>query len=130
MYASPVLSNAQKGHWVPRNEDAGAHYWFAHDFLPQEKSIGLPISCFGAFVPDNLKGQIEMIQEVAGLSVSGGGLGLHNGIRATSNKAPGPIPYMKVLDSTIGYLRQGKTRKGALTYYMSVDHPDIIRHIS
>jgi hypothetical protein len=49
-----------------------------------------------------------MIQEVGGLSVSGGGLGLHNGIRATSNKAPGPIPYMKVLDSTIGYFRREK----------------------
>jgi ribonucleoside-diphosphate reductase alpha chain len=37
---------------------------------------------------------------------------------------------MKVMDSTIGYFRQGKTRKGALAVYMDVDHPDIIEHIN
>jgi ribonucleoside-diphosphate reductase alpha chain len=50
-------------------------------------------------------------------------------IRAIGGKAPGPIPYMKVMDSLIGYYRQGKTRKGAIAAYQRVDHPDIIEHI-
>lgn len=129
MYASPVLSNAPKGKWVPNEEKTGAHYWYKSDFIPQEKVHGLPISCFAFEVPDTITGQIETIQELATLSVSGGGTGAHNRVRATTKKAPGPIPYMKVLDGAIGYFRQGGSRKGAIAYYMDVDHPDIREHI-
>lgn len=129
MYASPVLSNPPKGEWVPNSEKQGAHYWYKSDFVAHEKLNGLPISCFAFEVPDTIKGQVEAMQELATLSVSGGGTGAHSSIRATTKKAPGPIPYMKVLDSAIGYYRQGGSRKGALAYYMDVDHPDIREHI-
>lgn len=130
MYASPVLSNARKGSWVNDPEKNGAHYWYKSTFIPEEKSVGQPISCFAFDVPDTLKGQKEAMVELADLSTAGGGTGGHISIRAVSDKSPGPIPYMKVLDSTIGYYRQGKTRKGALAVYMNVDHPDILEHIN
>lgn len=129
MYASPVLSNAQKGEWVEKKEEPAPYYWYNHEFIAHEKSHGLPISCFAFDVPDTVKGQVETLQEMAVLSTSGGGTGAHNGIRGTSNKAPGPIPYMKVIDSAIGYFKQSGSRKGALAYYLDVDHPDIIEHI-
>lgn len=129
MFASPVLSNAQKGEWKEKKEGRAIYYWHNHEFFPQEKDHGLPISCFAFEVPDTVKGQVETIQEMAVLSTSGGGTGAHNTIRATSNKAPGPIPYMKVIDSSIGYFKQSGSRKGALAYYLNVDHPDIIEHI-
>jgi len=129
MYASPVLSNAQRGEWVEKKDEPAPYYWYNHEFIPHEKSHGLPISCFAFNVPDTIKGQVETIQEMAVLSTSGGGTGAHNSIRATSNKAPGPIPYMKVIDSAIGYFKQSGSRKGALAYYLNVDHPDIIEHI-
>ena len=129
MYASPVLSNAQKGEWKEKQEEAADYYWYNHEFIPHEKSHGLPISCFAFDVPDTVKGQVETLQEMAVLSTSGGGTGAHNSIRATSSKAPGPIPYMKVIDSAIGYFKQSGSRKGALAYYLDVDHPDIIEHI-
>lgn len=129
MYASPVLSNAQRGRWVNDPEKDGSYYWYTSVFIPEEKAIGLPISCFAFDVPDTIKGQVETVQELATLSVIGGGTGAHNSIRGTTSKAPGPIPYMKVLDGAIGYFRQGKSRKGALAYYMDVDHPDIVEHI-
>lgn len=129
MYSSPVLSNALKGRWIRDYEKDGSYYWYDHLFIAEEKKQGLPISCFAFDVADTAKGQVEIIQELATLSMAGGGTGAHNSIRATSGKAPGPIPYMKVLDGAIGYFRQGRTRKGALAYYMDVDHPDIREHI-
>lgn len=130
MYASPVLSNARKGSWVDDPEKNGKHYWYKSTFIPEEKSVGQPISCFAFDVPDSLKGQKEAMVELADLSTAGGGTGGHISIRAVSDKSPGPIPYMKVLDSTIGYYRQGKTRKGAIAVYMDVNHPDILEHIN
>lgn len=130
MYASPVLSNARKGSWVNDPEKKGKHYWYHSTFVPEEKEVGQPISCFAFDVPDTLKGQKEVMEELANLSTAGGGTGGHISIRAVTDKSPGPIPYMKVLDSTIGYYRQGKTRKGALAVYMNVDHPDILEHIN
>jgi len=129
MYASPVLSNAIPGVWQEDPTKEGAHYWHTKAFMPHAKQVGQPISCFAFEVPDNIEGQENTIKELARLSVSGGGTGAHNSIRATTKKAPGPIPYMKVLDSSIGYFKQSGTRKGALAYYLDVDHPDIKEHI-
>jgi ribonucleoside-diphosphate reductase alpha chain len=61
--------------------------------------------------------------------MAGGGTGAHMSIRAVGGKAVGPILYEKVIDSAIGYFRQGKTRKGAIAVYLDVTHPDIIEHI-
>jgi ribonucleoside-diphosphate reductase alpha chain len=72
---------------------------------------------------------MDAMVEIAALSVAGGGVGIHNQIRATSNKAPGPIPYMKVVDGLIGYWKQSKNRRGACAWYMDVSHPDIVEHV-
>jgi hypothetical protein len=66
-YASPVLSNAP---------------------LPGEKARGLPISCFGGYLPDSLEGLIDHTNEFRWLSVMGGGVGGHwSDVRSVSNKA-------------------------------------------
>lgn len=130
MYASPVLSNAPKGSWLLQPEDPELFgSWCHHYFSPQEKRQGQPISCFAFDVGDTTVDQKAVMDELASLSLAGGGTGAHMSIRAVGGKAPGPIPYMKVMDSIIGYYRQGKTRKGAVAAYQSVDHPDIIEHI-
>ncbi len=129
MFASPVLSNAPKGKWVEDEDKDGAHYWYHHTFVPEGKIDGMPISCFAMSIPDTARGQVEAVQELASLSMAGGGLGAHNMIRGTSKKAPGPIPYMKMMDSAIGYFKQKGSRRGALAFYLDVDHPDIMEHI-
>lgn len=135
MFASPILSNAPVGSWT---REVSYEDWkssvekqdaYLTDLFVGEKDRGLPISCFSLVAPDNINGQMDAMKELASLSVSGGGVGIHNLIRATSNKAPGPIPFEKVLDGEIGYFRQGKTRRGACVFYMDVDHPDILEHI-
>lgn len=137
MFASPVLSNAPVGKWTQKVPDCE---WKDFEVNPLHKSVSkaywdgehssaMPISCFALEVPDSIKGQMEANVELAALSVAGGGVGLHNSIRATTDKAPGPIPYMKTMDAIIGYYKQGKTRRGACAYYMDVSHPDIMEHI-
>jgi len=110
MFASPVLSNAPK---------------------PNGKIGGLPISCFLTYVGDNLDSLIEHNGEVAWLSVKGGGVGGHwSDVRGISDKAPGPIPFLKVVDAQMTAYKQGKTRKGSYAAYMDVSHPDIEEFIS
>ncbi|ALB01631.1 ribonucleotide-diphosphate reductase subunit alpha [Francisella persica ATCC VR-331] len=109
MFASPVLSNAP---------------------LPGAKVKSLPISCFLSYVPDSLEGLIEHSSELRWLSVKGGGVGGHwSSVRAVSDKAPGPIPFMHTVDADMVAYRQGKTRKGSYAAYMDVSHPDIIEFL-
>ena len=110
MFASPVLSNAP--------EHGRSHR-------------GLPISCFLTYVGDNLNSLIDHNGEVAWLSVKGGGVGGHwSDVRGVSDIAPGPIPFMKVVDSQMTAYKQGKTRKGSYAAYLDVSHPDIEEFIS
>lgn len=110
MFASPVLSNAP---------------------APGNTIKALPISCFLTYIGDNLPSLIDHNAEVAWLSVKGGGVGGHwSDVRGVSDKAPGPIPFMKVVDSQMTAYKQGKTRKGSYAAYLDVSHPDIIEFIN
>jgi ribonucleoside-diphosphate reductase alpha chain len=110
MFSSPVLSNAP---------------------LPNEKPKGLPISCFLTYVDDTLESLIEHNSEVSWLSVKGGGVGGHwSTVRASSDKAPGPIPFLTVVDSQMTAYKQGKTRKGSYAAYLDISHPAIVEFIN
>jgi ribonucleoside-diphosphate reductase alpha chain len=110
MFSSPILSNAP---------------------APGEQAQGLPISCFLSYVPDTLDGLIEHQSELAWLSVKGGGVGGHwSDVRAVSDKAPSPIPFIKVADSAMTAYKQGQTRKGSYAAYLDISHPDIIEFLN
>jgi len=110
MFSSPVLSNAP---------------------YEGEQAKGLPISCFLSYIPDTLDGLIDHQSELAWLSVKGGGVGGHwSDVRAVSDKAPSPIPFIKVADSAMTAYKQGQTRKGSYAAYMAVSHPDIIEFLN
>ena len=110
MFSSPVLSNAPVGNEPPR---------------------GLPISCFLTYVDDTLESLIAHNSEVSWLSVKGGGVGGHwDSVRSSSDKSPGPIPFLTVVDSQMTAYKQGKTRKGSYAAYLDVSHPDIVEFIS
>jgi ribonucleoside-diphosphate reductase alpha chain len=110
MYASPVLSNAP---------------------MPEQKTRALPISCFLTYVPDSLEGLIDHSAELRWLSVKGGGVGGHwSNVRAVSDKAPGPMPFIHTVDADMTAYRQGKTRKGSYAAYMDISHPDIIEFLN
>ena len=110
MFSSPILSNAR---------------------LEGEKQSGLPISCFLSYVDDSLEGLIDHSTELRWMSVKGGGVGGHwSDVRTVSDKAPGPIPFMKTVDSDMTAYRQGKTRKGSYAAYLDVSHPEIMEFLN
>jgi len=110
VFSSPILSNAPK---------------------PNKKSRGLPISCFLTYVDDSLEGLIAHTDELRWMSVKGGGVGGHwSDIRSNSSISPGPIPFLKTVDSDMTAYRQGKTRKGSYAAYMDVSHPDILEFLN
>ena len=112
MFSSPILSNA-------RLKDE------------EKKKAGLPISCYLTYVSDDLDGLISHTTENRWLSVLGGGVGGYWGnIRAVSQKAPGPIPFIKTIDSDVEAYRQGKTRRASYAAYLDVDHPDIVEFLN
>lgn len=109
MFASPVLSNA---------------------VLPGEPWKALPISCYLTHVDDSLEGLISHTSELRWLSVKGGGIGGHwSSVRSVSNKAPGPIPFLKTVDADMTAYKQGSTRKGSYAAYLDISHPDIMEFI-
>lgn len=112
MFSSPILSNAR----IKDEEKAKA---------------GLPISCYLTYVSDDLDGLIAHTSENRWLGVLGGGVGGYWGhVRAVSQKAPGPIPFIKTIDSDVEAYRQGKTRRASYAAYLDIDHPDIIEFLN
>ena len=110
MFSSPILSNA------PR---------------PNETTRGLPISCFLTYVDDSLEGLISHTDELRWMSVKGGGVGGHwSDVRSNSTISPGPLPFLKTVDSDMTAYRQGKTRKGSYAAYMDISHPDIVEFLN
>ena len=110
MFSSPILSNSPS---------------------EGEEAKGLPISCFLTFVDDTLEGLIDHTDELRWMSVKGGGVGGHwSKVRSNSSIAPGPIPFLKTVDSDMTAYRQGKTRKGSYAAYMDISHPDIIEFLN
>jgi ribonucleoside-diphosphate reductase alpha chain len=105
MPSSPILSNS------PKTRDKPSRH--------------MPISCFLTVAPDHIDGQVEVLQEVAALSVSGGGVGVSIDVRAPSKKAPGAMAFIPNLDAVIGYFRQANSRRGSAALYMDIDHSDV-----
>jgi len=65
------------------------------------------------------------------MSVLGGGVGGHwSDVRSVSKKSPGPIPFLKTVDSDMTAYRQGLTRKGSYATYLDVSHPDIMEFLN
>ena len=80
---------------------------------------------------DDLDGLISHTTENRWLGVLGGGVGGYWGhVRAVSQKAPGPIPFIKTIDSDVEAYRQGKTRRASYAAYLDVSHPDIIEFLN
>ena len=106
-------------------------FMFSSPILSNAGTKSMPISCFLSYVPDTIEGLIQHSEELRWMSVMGGGVGGHwDDVRAVSDKAPGPIPFLKTVDSDMLAYRQGSTRKGSYAAYLDVSHPDIIEFLN
>ncbi|WP_205960009.1 ribonucleoside-diphosphate reductase subunit alpha [Flammeovirga aprica] len=93
---------------------------------------GLPISCFGSYVPDSIAGIGSTLGEVMMMSKIGGGTSINvsdvrpRGSEITNNgTSNGVYPFLEMFDSVINGTNQGNTRRGMLAAYLDVEHGDI-----
>ena len=106
-------------------------FMFSSPILSNAKDTGMPISCFLSYVDDTVEGLIQHTEELRWMSVMGGGVGGHwSNVRSVSSKSPGPIPFLKTVDSDMIAYRQGSTRKGSYAAYIDVSHPDILEFLN
>lgn len=96
------------------------------------KKRGLPISCFGSYVPDTLHGILYTASEVGMMSKMGGGTSAYFGdIRprgadiSTGGKSDGSVNFMRIFDTVVDACKQSSVRRGAMACYLPIDHKDI-----
>ncbi|MGL4568073.1 MAG: ribonucleotide reductase N-terminal alpha domain-containing protein [Fusobacteriaceae bacterium] len=83
---------------------------------------GLPVSCFGITVPNNIYGITGAMQEAAILSKQGGGLGINlSDLKGMSNV----VTWAKGFDWVANSISQGGIRRGAVALYLDIEHRDI-----
>lgn len=99
-------------------------------------SRGLPISCFGSYLPDNMSGILHTQAEVGMMSKYGGGTsGFFGALRArgaainASGSSSGPIHFMQLFEGIVDVISQGKVRRGSFSPYIPVEHPDIMEFL-
>lgn len=95
------------------------------------KRRGLPVSCFGSSIEDNIESILFTQAENGEMSKGGGGTsGYFGNIRGrgseiTDNgKAPGAVHFMNLFESVVDIISQGKTRRGRFSPYLPIEHPD------
>lgn len=95
------------------------------------KERGLPISCFGSYIGDDM-GEILFTQaEVGMMSKMGGGTSgyfgdlRHRGAPISENgQSAGAVHFMQLFDKMVDIVSQGSTRRGQFAPYLPIDHPD------
>lgn len=97
---------------------------------------GLPISCFGSYLPDDMSGILYTQAEASMMSKYGGGTSAYfgalrpRGAAITGNgNSSGPVHFMQLFETMIDVVSQGKTRRGSFSPYMPVEHPDIMEFL-
>jgi len=100
------------------------------------KKRGLPVSCFGSNIGDNIESILYTQAEVGEMSKMGGGTsGYFGNIRGRGEKitdnghAPGSVHFMNLFESVVDNISQGATRRGRFSPYLPVEHPDIMEFL-
>jgi ribonucleoside-diphosphate reductase alpha chain len=98
---------------------------------------GLPISCFGSFVDDNMESILHNIAEVGMMTKMGGGTSAYFGkLRPRGSEikdngqSAGSVHQMQLFDKLITVVSQGKTRRGNFAAYLDIDHADIMEFLT
>ena len=96
------------------------------------KKRGLPVSCFGSNISDNIESILFTQAEVGEMSKMGGGTSGYfgnlreRGAPVTDNGlAPGAVHFMNLFESVVDNISQGSTRRGRFSPYLPIEHPDI-----
>ena len=96
------------------------------------KERGLPISCFGSHIADDMGDILFAQSEVGMMSKLGGGTSgyfgklRHRGAPVKNNgKSSGSVHIMQLFEKMVDVVSQGSVRRGRFSPYLPIDHPDI-----
>lgn len=96
------------------------------------KRRGLPISCFGSHIDDDMGNILYTQSEVGMMSKLGGGTSgyfgkiRHRGAAVKNNGyASGAVHIMQLFDRMVDVVSQGSVRRGRFSPYLPVEHKDI-----
>ena len=96
------------------------------------KKRGLPISCFGSHVADDMGDILYSQSEVGMMSKLGGGTsGYFGKLRKrgadvkNNGSSSGSVHIMQLFEKMVDVVSQGSVRRGRFSPYLPVDHPDI-----
>ena len=96
------------------------------------KERGLPISCFGSNIDDDMGNILYTQSEVGMMSKLGGGTSgyfghvRHRGAEVKDNGvASGAVHIMQLFESMVDVVSQGSVRRGRFSPYLPVEHKDI-----
>lgn len=93
---------------------------------------GLPISCFGSHIEDNMESILYTQAEVGQMTKHGGGTSGYfgdlrpRGSSITNNgKSNGSYSFTELFDTEITVISQGATRRGQFAGYIDIEHDDL-----
>ncbi|MBU2938312.1 ribonucleoside-diphosphate reductase subunit alpha [Lacinutrix sp. C3R15] len=96
------------------------------------KRRGLPISCFGSHISDDMGDILYTQSEVGMMSKLGGGTSgyfgklRHRGAPVKNNgESSGAVHIMQLFEKMVDVVSQGSVRRGRFSPYLPIDHPDI-----
>ncbi|GAB1856787.1 ribonucleoside-diphosphate reductase subunit alpha [Flavobacteriaceae bacterium MHTCC 0001] len=96
------------------------------------KKRGLPISCFGSNIADDMGNILYTQSEVGMMSKLGGGTSgyfgnlRHRGAPVKNNgSSSGAVHIMQLFEKMVDVVSQGSVRRGRFSPYLPVEHPDI-----
>ncbi|MFK7834557.1 MAG: ribonucleoside-diphosphate reductase subunit alpha [Winogradskyella sp.] len=96
------------------------------------KKRGLPISCFGSHISDDMGDILYTQSEVGMMSKLGGGTSgyfgklRHRGAPVKNNgESSGAVHIMQLFEKMVDVVSQGSVRRGRFSPYLPIDHPDI-----
>ena len=95
------------------------------------KKRGLPVSCFGSFIDDNMESILYGHAENGMLMKNGGGCsGYFGAVRergapiSDQGESSGSVHFMQMYDTLASVVSQGSVRRGFFAAYTDIDHPD------
>lgn len=93
---------------------------------------GLPISCFGTFIEDDMASILLAQAEIGMMSKYGGGASAYfgelrpRGSEITNNgKSSGAVHFMELFEKITDVVSQGSSRRGHVSPYLDIEHGDI-----
>ena len=134
-----IADNAEKILNIPGFSDKFYHY-MSEGFYSLASPVwsnfgkerGLPISCFGSNVDDDMGNILYTQSEVGMMSKLGGGTsGYFGNIRyrgaevKDNGVASGAVHIMQLFESMVDVVSQGSVRRGRFSPYLPVEHNDI-----